>query len=393
MKMRVLIAGRSAAAVHTLQNACRSANEFEARARVMTNGHTDVLHGLDWDPQIVVLRFDSSHLAEISAWAESGGARPALIVVGPSDNVEAVRLAIRSGAKDFLPEPVRPEDLRASLLRVRQEIAQRAAAKPEGVVSAFVGAAGGTGTSFVATNMAHMLATVGGLQTVLVDLDLNFSPLAHYLDLRPERGLLEALETVESLDAHALAGYGAHHRSGLRLLCAAGGRVALTKDVPADRLAALLDLLALHHRHVIVDAPHALDSLNAMVFGMASSVYVVLQQSVLHLRNAVRLTQILQDELGLPKQRVKFVLNRYSKDATVALDDVRHALDREQLYVVPSHYKTALQSVDSGVPLYDADRAAPVTRGLLQIYSEFSGQKRERRTSFLQRAFPSLLRN
>jgi pilus assembly protein CpaE len=391
---KILIASRSGAAVQALQAAFTSSDEFECRIRVLTNGHTDPLHGLDWDPDVVLLRFDAEHLAEIAAWADKPDARPPLVVIGPAGNVDAVRLAIRSGARDFLPEPVKRSELLATLKRVQEEIARRAPAKSGGILTAFVGAAGGVGTSLIATNVAQMLAAAGHLSTVMVDLDLNYASLSHLLDLHFQNGLLEAIDAVDTLDAHALQGFGATHKSGLKLLGSTASRAILSKDVSAERMGSLLALLRAHHSHVVVDVPHILDNLTAMVFGASSVIHVVLQQSVLHVRNASRLSRILREELGVPKSRIKFVLNRHSKDATVDNDDVRRALDVDHLYVVPSHYRSALQSIDAGIPLYESSRTAPVVaRGLMQIYAELSGQKQDDRGSFLKRALPSFMRD
>ena len=78
MLTKVLLSSRSAAAIHALQAAFVGSNEFECHTHVLTNGHADPLHNLGWVPDLVVLRFDAEHLAEISAWAEHAEGRPPL---------------------------------------------------------------------------------------------------------------------------------------------------------------------------------------------------------------------------------------------------------------------------------------------------------------------------
>jgi pilus assembly protein CpaE len=389
---KVLIASRLAEPLRELQQALNEQREFEIHGRLISNGHADPLHGLTFEPDLVVLRFDAEHLVELAAWAGNGSAsRPPLIVVGPAGHPDAMRLAIRSGAKDFLPEPVIPSELIASLQRVRDEH-QRQKSRATGCIHAIVGTAGGAGTSLIATNLARIIAAEtiersAGPGPMLVDMDLNFAPLAHYLDLHPDRGLLQAIESVEALDEVALSGFGARHRSGLRLLCAGSGPTVLSKDVSPERLTRLLEVLATYHPHVVVDVPHTLDALTATIFGLSTNIVLVLQQSLLHVRNAVRLLQILKNELGIAPERIRIAVNRYQKDALVELPDIKRSLSVENLITIPGHFRSALESADSGVTLYDADRGSSVVKSLRELANALTGEGGVRRGGLLRRVW------
>jgi pilus assembly protein CpaE len=392
MLTRVLIVGRNSGILDVLKGYLHGVSGLEAHVHVITNGHVDPLQGIDFKPDIVLLHFAAKQTAELAAWAARAPEdRPTLIVVGPGGHADATRLAIRSGARDFLPEPVGKADLVASIQQVRAELRARAAVG-RGVIHAFVGAAGGTGSSFIAANIAHLLAAHARRQTALVDLDLNFSPTAHHLNLTSQRGLLEALNEVGSLDEDALAGFGAQHASGLRLYSVTTQHAVLSKDVAADRLSAFVALLAAHNQHVVLDVPHAIDNLTAMTFGLAAEIYIVLQQSTLHVRNATRVIRILRDELAIPPQRLRIVINRYAKNALLQLDDISRALNMEIAAAIPNHYQRALESSDTGVPLYEGSRNAAITAALLEMVAHMTGSKVER-PGLLQRALPSFLRN
>ncbi len=140
---------------------------------------------------------------------------------------------------------------------------------------------------------------------MLLDMDLNFAPLSHYLDLHPDRGLLQALEAVEAARRSRALGLWRQASQRLRLLCAGSGPTVLPKDVSPERLARLIEVLATYHPHVVVDVPHTLDPLTATVFSLSTHVVLVLQQSLLHVRNAVRLLQILKNELGVAPERIR----------------------------------------------------------------------------------------
>jgi pilus assembly protein CpaE len=389
---RVLIVGRVGAAVLTLKSYLQGSAGIEIQSHIITNGHVDPLEGVAFEPEIVVLHFEHKKTAELAAWAARPmEGRPVLIVVGPGGDGEATRLAIRSGARDFLPEPVVKADLVSTVQQVRAELRARAT-KGRGTIHAFFGAAGGAGSSFIAANVAHMLTAHARRHTALVDLDLNFSPTAHHLNMTSQRGLLEALDEVATLDEDSLGGFGSKHSSGLRLFCSTSQHAVLSKDVASERLSAFVTFLATHHQEIIIDIPHAIDNLTATAFGLAASTYIVLQQSTLHVRNATRVARILRDELGVPAQRLKFIVNRFSKNAMLQIEDVSRALNVEVIDMVPNHYQRALESSDAGVPLYEADRSSAISESLLTIVGQMTGVKAER-PGLLRRALPSFLRN
>ena len=185
-KLKVLVASRSAEALQRLERQPRGPRPASrARPRLISNGHTDPLHDARPMPDVLVLRFDAESLAELATLAKSSpDKRPPLIVVGPAGSAEAMRLAVRSGARDFLAEPLNVDEFVAAIERLRHE-PQRASRphRQPADVTLVLGAAGGVGTSFVACNLAHAMQKETGGQTLLLDLDINAAPLTGFLDL------------------------------------------------------------------------------------------------------------------------------------------------------------------------------------------------------------------
>jgi pilus assembly protein CpaE len=391
MLTRVLIVGRNRAVLDKLKSYLESETAIDVFVNVMTNGHVDPLQGATVVPDIVLLHFEAQHTAELSAWAgRPAKGRPTLIVVGPGGHAESTRLAIRSGARDFLPEPVGKSDLVASIQQVCSEL-RASATQGRAAVHAFVGAAGGVGSSFIAANIAHLLVAQARRRTALIDLDLNFASTAHHLNVTSQRGLLEALDEVATLDESALVGFGAAHASGLRVFSSTADHAVLSKDISSDRLSSFITLLGQYHQDVVIDVPHSIDNLTATAIGAASDVYIVVQQSTLHVRNATRIARIFRDELGLPKQRLRLLVNRYDKNALLQLDDIGRAIGMEVSSTIPSHYKRALESSDSGVPLYESDRGAAITLALSDIVAGMTGTRIDK-PGLLRRALPAFLR-
>ena len=387
-KLKVVVAGRSERALKSLAAALSAAPQVSCAIHLISDGQAKELSALQPPPDVLVLRFDGDSLPELAALADSSAdSRPPLIVVGPAGNADAVRLAVRSGARDFLAEPVKPEDLVAAVEAMRAGSLQTAASH-RAQLTVVLGAAGGVGASMVACNLALALETQTRMPTLLLDLDVNGAPLAGFLDLAPERGLPSALAEAEYLDDQALPGYVAKHHSGLRLMGTPAKEVISPRSIDPARFATLMGVLSTNYRYIVADGSHTLDDLTVAAVGMARTVVLVVQQSVVQVKQAARLLGMLRNEIGIPNDSIVVVVNRYLKRSTVGLDDIRRALSHEQLSVLPGDYKSVLPSIDSGMPLLEYDPTSPVSKGILELQREICGGPHVEHHGLLHRALP-----
>jgi pilus assembly protein CpaE len=143
-----------------------------------------------------------------------------------------------------------------------------------------------------------------------------------------------------------------------------------------------------NYRYIVADASHTLDDLSVAMLGMASTVVLVMQQSVVQLKRTVRILGTLCNEIGVPRDRIFVVVNRRIKHSTVALEDIRRTLSQSSVPVVPNDYKSALASIDSGVPLLQYDRSSPASKAIVDLQREIAGEPRVERLSLLRRALP-----
>ena len=217
--LNVVVASRSKAAVESLAACLAKHAEYEVKIRVIANGHEDPLYGVRELPDLLLLHYGTGS-SELTYLAQHGlREKLALIVCGPVDDPEAMRLAMRAGARDYLPDNTSESDLVASVARVREDM-HRARTACTAKLIVVVNGKGGSGASFLATNFAHSLVVDGGAPVTLVDLDLQFGGLYRYLDLKPKVGILQALESAHELDEVSALAFTCEHSSGLRLLAA-----------------------------------------------------------------------------------------------------------------------------------------------------------------------------
>ena len=394
-RLKILIAGRSKLAVQYLNKALGGRSEFVLSTRILGNGHADPLQGVSETPDMLLLHHAPGQ-GELQFLAESGQANQLpLIVCGPGDSPESMRLAMQAGARDYLPENAPHSDLVASLLRLREETV-RSGASTAGHLIVVMNGKGGSGASFLATSLAHVFAVRPGAQVTLVDLDIQFGGLCRYLDITPKVGILQALEVAKQMDDMSAEAYTCEHSSGLRLLAAPSKRFVSSNEIPTDQLAALLKVFLSMNDFIIADSPNRLDAVTDFFLERADDIVLVVQQSLPDVQDAARMIQLLTSEIAISKDRISVVVNRFTKNAAVELGDMRKALHIDNLITIPNQYKLAAESINSGIPVAELSKNAPLTKGVrnLQAALERKNSKSSKPAdNFLARALPSILRS
>ncbi|MBT8766346.1 AAA family ATPase [Metapseudomonas boanensis] len=385
--LRLLISSRDASALRHLQGCCQRLPGLLVNTRLVTNGHTDPLYGLEQMPDFLLLRVSHLWREELAALLQRPAhERPPLLVCGPLDEREGMRLAMQAGARDFLPEPVAEEELRETLGRMVVE--SRSGASTGGKLIAVMNAKGGSGATLVACNLAQQLS-VGGGSTLLLDLDLQFGSVAHYLDVQASHSHLDVLQQIDELDSVALRGFCSHFSPTLHVLGGRTSELCLAQDVRLEQLEALLKLARSTYEWVVVDLPRQIDHITGVTLEQADRVYIVVQQSLSHLKDASRLVRILRDDLGVQGNRLQLVVNRYNKTAPVTLKDIAESLRCADVQKLPNDYAVVSESQNTGVPLALHAPRAPVSLAMRELSQELLGTEAARQ-GLLKRTFGRL---
>jgi pilus assembly protein CpaE len=389
-RLRILLVSRSGTVADAVVDCLQDDPQYSITKKIVSNGHTDPLNNITSKPDVLLLHYNPGNLELVHLVDAATENRVPLIVLGPAGDPEAMRLAMQAGASDYISQPLQQDDLRGALDRINE----RKAEKPsdQGQIVTVMNSKGGSGASFVATNLAYELSRIADARAVLVDFDLQFGGLSRYLDLYPKRGLIEALDAIDDMDEVSAEAYITSHESGLRLLAASTDRLILSRDAPIEQVDSLMRFLENNNEYVIADLPRRIDLLSATVLEHSDQILIVSQQTVGHLNDAARMIKLVTKELAVPMDRIRVVLNRYSKNALIEIDDVKNTLNIDRVAVIPNQYKMVSESVDSGVPVMKTARKSATGKAIQNLQQIVCGKDDEKSTRhILGRRLPSFL--
>jgi pilus assembly protein CpaE len=271
----------------------------------------------------------------------------------------SLRDTVRTGALDALRLPVSDEDLVEAVEQALQarrpkergpEDGRMAAKGRQGTVIAVVSATGGSGKTFLATNLAYQLQCRPGAETCLIDLDLQFGELATALRLRPQvtiHDLLAKQGDAEDIgrrfEAHLV-----RHESGIRLL-AAPDEPEDADAIDAGDVAQIIDAARSRFDFVIVDTPAALSESVLVAVEQADQIFALATLDLPSVRNLGVMLSTLK-KLKVPPERIKLMLNKVESDVGIDVARVEQYFPQGFSSAIP-YGREVNRSLNMGQPL------------------------------------------
>jgi pilus assembly protein CpaE len=235
-----------------------------------------------------------------------------LLVVDRRETTEALRNAIRAGARGFYLWPDERD-----VLGAEAEAASRSGdvlpAASGSVVAVYPGR-GGAGGTFLATNLAAAFARVG-TQAMLADLDVVHGDVASVLAHLDAPGSIQDLAPVaDELGPEHVDRVAATHPLGFRVLTSGTGGESLPDGLSAGAVSAMRRSFGVTVLHL----PRSVDEAVRTSVRESDVVLVVVTLDVQAVRAAQRALDRLDDG-GLP-EKSRLVVNRATRGEIVPAD-------------------------------------------------------------------------
>jgi pilus assembly protein CpaE len=299
----------------------------------------------------------------------------AVIMVSPNQTPEFLRHAMRIGLREILPVPVAKEALLDAVGRIQQRIALSITPEKKGKVMAFVGCKGGSGATFLATNLAYALAEQEGTQVALLDLNRQFGDAALYVsDCVPTSTLADVTRQVHRLDGSFLVSSMIHVLPNYHVL-AAPEEAEQALQIRPEQIDALLSVAESHYDFVVIDAGRSLDEVTVRAMDQSQAIFPVLQLTLPFVRDGKRLLHAL-GALGYGKDKVKLLVNRQEKKGAISLEDVAETLGREVFRTIPNCFSAVADSINQGVPILKLAPRDPVSKALREMAGALAAVKK-----------------
>lgn len=276
--------------------------------------------------------------------------RATLFAVSEQSDPTLIVEAMRAGCTEYLSKPLSVDSVSESIKRLCGRLHGVRQAKTSGRVLAFLSCRGGAGATTLAVHLGSYLARPYGRKALIVDQHQHLGHVALYLGHdAPTYDFYELVRNVSRLDQALLAGFVAHHASGVDIL---PGPAILNGSihVPVDAVERSIRFLSNVYEYVLVDCPLGLSDLNLVTIDCCDDLYLVGTPDVPALRDLSQYVDRLL-QVGVSPSKLRVVVNRYSSDAAVSLDQIEKAIRQPISITIPSSPMELMRAMNTGTPI------------------------------------------
>jgi pilus assembly protein CpaE len=364
--------------------------QFESDVEVVgvaRTGKEAIQVSQELQPDVVLMDINMPDMDGISATEAIRAKQPAVqvVILSVQGDQNYMRRAMLAGARDFLTKPPMGDELISAIRRAgamaqseKSKSAQIAVAPISGNLGSMVGYGGpkgkivtvyspkgGTGCTTLAVNLALTLNNED-TRVALVDGNLQFGDVAVFINEQGKNTIIDLAPRADELDPEIVEEVMLKHAaSGLHVL-AAPSRPEYADKVSSGQFSKVLEYLRQMYAYVVVDTAALLTDVTLAAIDVSDLIVLVTTQDIPSIKNCRLFLDLLQT-LGIERDRVLFIMNRYDKRINITPDRVTENLKQEVVSVVPFDEQTATKAVNRGIPFVLDSKNQPAARGVFSL--------------------------
>jgi len=302
---------------------------------------------------------------------------PEIFLTAPMPDSEILLEAMRSGAKEFLAQPIQEPEVQRAMARYWERATTQKdksqGEKKAGSLMALFGGKGGVGTTSIAVNLAAALRQLpSNPSVILVDVNQHGGDLPLYLDLQPNHSFRDIAADLSRLDPAFLIRVLTKCENGLQVL-PSGYDDLSTGRLSPDCVEATLKLLQASFDYVVIDCGHVLDLTTKKALELATWIMVTSSLMVPVVHRTKRILELLRGS-GFSASKIRLVINRYVSAEQDVLKETEDILKQKTFWIIPNDYPSSSQSVNSGKSIIEGAPRSSIAKSFKDLAATFEEQ-------------------
>ncbi len=272
--------------------------------------------------------------------------------------------AMRVGVRDVLNEAEVLERLPEVIERARVRLAVTTGNRLIGKILTFIPCKGGSGTSFISSNLAYILGEAQHKRVLLIDLDLQFGDASFYITDDASSRSLGDIVRNKDLNGQILESACVLVGKNTWLL-RAPHNPEQSVGINPDQIDNILTVASRHFDFVLIDLERTLDPLSLRAMDRSDLIFPIMQTVLPYVRGTQRLQRTFR-ALHYSEAKIKLIANRQGKSDNLSISKIEEALQTKFYMQLPNDFPNANSSINAGKPLYDIAPQGILTTALIR---------------------------
>ena len=401
-KIRVLIVDDVSETRENVKKLLQFENDVEVIGIART-GKEAIQVSQELNPDVVLMDINMPDMDGIAATEAIRANQQSIqvVILSVQSDQNYMRRAMLAGARDFLTKPPMGDELISAIRRAgemaisEKEKAARVQAVvpaagsvggpsagyggPRGKIVSVYSPKGGTGCTTLAVNLALTLNDPD-TKVALVDGNLQFGDVAVFVNEQGKNTIVDLAPRADELDMEIVEEVMIKHAAtGLHIL-AAPSRPEYAEKVSSAQFAKVLEYLTHLYAYVIVDTSPTLTDITLATVDVSDVIVLVTTQDIPAIKNCRLFLDLLQN-LGIERDRVMFIMNRFDKKSNITPDRVADNLKQEIVMTLPVDDATTVKAVNRGVPFVLDNKNQPAARAVFALAEKLQSRVAAEETS------------
>lgn len=334
---------------------------------LLTTNLNSYFHNAASSADIVIVNLSENALNDLKAIESTDLSDKKIIVIGDKNRVELLSNAISAGVSEF----INFDDYQKQLLPVVNKLILSRSIdfnrNQKRKLNVVLNAKGGSGGSFIASNIAYMMSRFKDQEVALLDMDLQFGSVGLNFDISPKYTIVDALAEIKEIDYLSLDAYLTKYNNHLKLMLPSVDEIVLPGEIHAESVKSLLYLLQRNYNQIVIDLPRIIDPVFSMILEQADNIVVVVQQTLAQYRDGRRLIQVLNKDLDIPLEKVVVVINRYNPKSSLKKTDMINVVNHDHVFTIANDYIKVASASNLGEPLCQSSPKSKIAKDLTEL--------------------------
>ncbi|MBT4304633.1 MAG: AAA family ATPase, partial [Chloroflexi bacterium] len=224
---------------------------------------------------------------------------------------------------------------------------------------------GGSGSTTLTTNLGVALHSEE-TPVVVVDGKLQFGDLSFFYNQQGPNNVTDLAPRGNELDHQVVEEVLVVHESSGVSILSAPPQLERSEEVSGVEFSQILKYLRRMFSYIIIDTGSNLDEVTLAGIDIADLIVLITTQDIPAIKN-VRLFMNLTDLLGVDRNQILFLLNKFDKRRSINADRIGDITKQTVMGTIPVDEKFVIPAMDRGIPFIIENPSNSVSKAVFKF--------------------------